>query len=171
LLVGAEVFAALILLGVVLSNRGSDPAVSSVVVQANGERETIAVQNVLQLVDNRFESIVKLWGLSLAGGLVASQAFMDVLDQTLDICQLAVTRRRFNAQSLNLEGGDITLDDLLLHVHLVLNDDCVRATLLLNLTGRLDRVVLEVAVRAFERLEDDIAEVGDADEQQSGFSL
>jgi hypothetical protein len=28
-----------------------------------------------------------------------------------------------------------------------------------------------VAVRAFERLEDDIAEVGDADEQQSGFSL
>jgi hypothetical protein len=96
---------------------------------------------------------------------------MDPLDQTLDICQLAVTRRRFNAQSLNLEGGDITLDDLLLHVDLVLNDDCVRATLLLNLTGRLDRVVLEVAVRAFERLEDDIAEVGDADEQQSGFSL
>jgi hypothetical protein len=164
LFVGTEVFAALVLLGVVLTNGRGDPAVSSVVVQADGEGEAISFQNILQLVDNGLKSIMEFGGLLFAGGLIASETFVNLLNQTLNICQLTVARWRLNSQGINLECGDIALDDLLLHVVLVLDDDGVRATFLLDLTGGLDRVVLEVAVLAFEGLEDNITEVGNANE-------
>jgi hypothetical protein len=43
--------------------------------------------------------------------------------------------------------------------------------LFLDLAGRFDGVILEVAMRALERFEKDIAEEGNSQEEDSGFAL
>jgi hypothetical protein len=56
------------------------------------------------------------------------------------------------------------------HIQLILNLQSVLCATLLDLTGGLDRVVLEVTVRALETFQNDVAEVGHADEKEAGGS-
>lgn len=108
-----------------------------------------------------------------------------------DVGQLAGSLGNLNLVTKlrgELEVGDITPDDLALnmmlvpkltahgpvcaylHILLILNSKSVNGSALLDLTGRLDGVVLEEAVLTLETLKDDISEVGNSEQKQAGDS-
>lgn len=77
---GSGVFATSVLAATV-SGVGSDPRVSSGVVQRDGEGESvIAVKNLLQAGDDRNERVVELWGLVFAEILLSREMLVNVLN-------------------------------------------------------------------------------------------
>ena len=107
---------------------------------------------------------MKLRRLNLPQWLLAGERLVDLFNNALHSRQLTLTLGHLDTQRLNLENGDIASDNLALHILFVFDIESVYRALLLNLSGGLDRVVLEVTVFAFKRLEDNVAEERDAEQ-------
>ena len=79
--------------------------------------------------------------------------------------------RNLEVERRNLESGKVRLDQLAVQVLLVLDRELDVEAFVGDLVGRLDRVVLEVAMLAGERGDDNVAVEGDAREHQLGSAL
>ena len=103
--------------------------------------------------------------------LLALECRVDLLKHAFNIGQLRLSFGHLNLQSLQLENSDITLDDLALKIFFVFYHQSVLGTEHLNLRRRLHRIILKIAMRAFEGLEDDVPEVRNAEKEESSSSL
>lgn len=170
LLVGTGVVAALVL-GALVERIGCDPRVTSRVVEGDHERECLAVDHLLELLNDRNKRVMQFGSLGLAQRLLAGQIVVDPCDHTLHGCHLTVALGHLDTERLELENRGITADDLAPEILVVLDVEGVHRPLFLDLAGRFDGVVAEIAVLAFEGFEDDIAEEGNTKEKELGNSL
>ncbi|KAI6756579.1 hypothetical protein HG530_011177 [Fusarium avenaceum] len=150
---------------------GCDEGVASRVIEPDTEGERLAVQHGATLGDDFGNLGVKLRNLLLSRLLSHLEIINDSSQKALNVCELATTGRNLKIQLDELDGGSIRLDNLSREVGKVCQAQFVVCSLGLEATGRLDFVVLEVAVFAGEGHDNDLAEVGDHSKKKSGHTL
>jgi hypothetical protein len=85
---------------------------------------------------------------------------MHLAEDTLHIGKTSSSRRNLDIQFLNPQDGSITLDNLTLQVLHLIESEGIFDSLLLDLASWLYLIVLEMAVLAEERHQNDLPEEG-----------
>lgn len=150
---------------------GRDEGVAGGVVDVDAERERLARQHGLCLVDDLGDLVEDFGGLLLARLLTHLEVVDDAREQALDICQLAAAGGDLEVDLDELDSRGVGLDDLAGEVVERGQAQFVVCALGLDGAGGLDLIVLQAAVFAGKGHDDDLAEVGDDGKEKSCNAL
>lgn len=150
---------------------GLDPAVPRWVIDLQRERERAPFDHITTALDERLERRIVLGVVHLSLLLVGSEIVEDGGEEAFGVCELTALRRDLKVELVDAADAGFGFDELAVEVLFVFDEEGVDGAALLDHARGLDLRVLEVAVRAFEGHEHDLAEEGDAGEEEAGDTL